>query len=30
MSLEGAIGIVSGSHLWLTNSHYLNDDEELN
>jgi hypothetical protein len=28
--LEGAIGIISGNDLWLTNSHYSNDDEELN
>lgn len=29
-SLDGAIGIVSGGDLWLTNSRYSNDDEELN
>jgi Protein of unknown function (DUF2971) len=29
-SLEGAIGIISGGDLWLTNSRYSNDDEELN
>jgi hypothetical protein len=29
-SLEGAIGITSGGDLWLTNSRYSNDDEELN
>ena len=27
---EGAIGIISGGDLWLTNSRYSNDDEELN
>ena len=29
-SLEGAIGIIGGGDLWLTNSRYSNDDEELN
>jgi Protein of unknown function (DUF2971) len=29
-SLEGAIGIIGGRDLWLTNSHFSNDDEELN
>jgi hypothetical protein len=29
-SLEGAIGIISCGDLWLTNSRYSNDDEELN
>lgn len=29
-SLEGAIGIISRGDLWLTNSRYSNDDEELN
>ncbi len=28
-SLGGAIGIVTGNDLWLTNSRYSNDDEEL-
>jgi hypothetical protein len=28
-SLEGAIGIISTGDLWLTNSRYSNDDEEL-
>jgi hypothetical protein len=28
-TLDGAIGIVSGGDLWLTNSLYSNDDEEL-
>lgn len=27
--LDGAIGIVTGNDLWLTNSRYSNDDEEL-
>jgi Protein of unknown function (DUF2971) len=29
-SLEGAIGIISSGDLWLANSRYSNDDEELN
>ncbi|TBW13193.1 DUF2971 domain-containing protein [Azotobacter chroococcum subsp. isscasi] len=29
-SLEGAIGIISGRDLWLTNSCFSNDDEEMN
>ena len=29
-SLDGAIGIISSGDLWLTNSRYSNDDEELN
>src|SRR6266481_1848748 len=29
-SIEGAIGIVTGRDLWLTNSRFSNDDEELN
>lgn len=28
-SIEGAIGILTGNDLWLTNSRYSNDDEEL-
>ena len=28
-SLDGAIGIIRGGDLWLTNSRYSNDDEEL-
>jgi hypothetical protein len=29
-SLEGAIGIIGGGDLWLTNSRFSTDDEELN
>src|SRR6516164_4703078 len=29
-NLESAIGILGGGDLWLTNSRYSNDDEELN
>ncbi len=29
-NLESAIGIIGGQDLWLTNSRYSNDDEELN
>jgi hypothetical protein len=29
-SLEGALGIISSGDLWLTDSRYSNDDEELN